>query len=343
MTTVSIVLRTHDRPILLARALCGILGQTREDWRLILVNAGAPDPVEALAETYATAFGDRLTLLHAPDASPDRAAALGLARAGAADWVALHDDDDAWHPDFLRAGLAGAAAEHVAVACHGWRVEERMEADGVVEESREPGFSAPYPLELARLLGGPGVPPICLLMRGAVLDRLHRAGAISGHDAAGLATALLLEGEIGVVPRRLAFTYHRGTRAGPYANRALLLDRQDEVAATLRRNRLLREAASGAAGPAGIVPALQAALAPSLQAVLDRLERNGGWGHGRHVDTQERLIRLEAAIATLLQRSERTLELLEAFAPMLHPLGRMWNALERPRRWLARFRRNNPR
>lgn len=338
MITVSIVLRTRDRPILLARALCGILGQTHEDWRLILVNAGAPGPVEALARTYATAFGDRLTLLPAPDAAPDRAAALGLAQAGAADWVALHDDDDAWHPDFLRAGLAGAAADHVAVACHGWRVEERMEADGVVEERREPGFSDPYPLELARLLGGPGVPPICLLMRGAVLDRLRRTGAIAGHDAAGLASALLLEGEIGVVPRRLAFTYRRITRAGPYANRSAGLDRRDGIAAILRRNRLLREAASGAAGPAGIVPALEAALAPSLQAVQDRLDRNGGWGHGRHADTQERLIRLEAAVAALLQRSDRTLDALTALEPVLRPLGRIWDALERPRHWLARLR-----
>ncbi len=338
MTTVSIVLRTHDRPILLARALCGILGQTHADWRLTLINAGAPGPVEALARTYATAFGDRLTLLPAPGADPDRAAALGLSEAASADWVALHDDDDAWHPDFLRSGLAGAAADHVAVACHGWRVEERMEADGVVEERREPGFSDAYPLELARLLGGPGVPPICLLMRGAVLDRLRQAGTIAGHDAAGLASALLFEGEIGVVPRRLAFTYHRTTRAGPYANRSAGLDRRDEIAVTLRRNRMLRAAATGPAGLAGIVPALEAALAPSLQAVLDRLDRNGGWGHGRHADTQERLIRLEAVIATLLQRSERTLDGISAFDRTLRPLARIWQALERPRRWLARLR-----
>ena len=338
MSTVSIVLRTRDRPILLARALCGILGQTHADWRLILVDAGAPGPVEALARTYATAFGDRLTLLPAPDADPDKAAALGLARAGAADWVALHDDDDAWHPDFLRAGLAGAAAEQVAVACHGWRVEERMEADGVVEERREPGFSDSYPLELARLLGGPGVPPICLLMRGPVLDRLRQAGTIAGHDAAGLASALLFAGEIGVVPHRLAFSYRRGTRAGPYANRSDGIERQDGIDAILRRNQLLRAATTGQAGLAGIVPALEAALAPSLQAVQDRLERNGGWGHGRHADTQERLIRLEAAIATLLHRSERTLDVLAAYRPMLRPLGRMWDTLERPRRWLARLR-----
>ncbi len=338
MSTVSIVLRTRDRPILLARALCGILGQAHEDWRLILVNAGAPGPVEALAETYVTAFGARLTLLHAPDADPDQAAALGLARAGAAEWVALHDDDDAWHPDFLRAGLAGAAADHVAVACHGWRVEERMEADGVIEERREPGFSDPYPLELARLLGGPGVPPICLLMRGPVLDRLGQAGAIAGYDGAGLATALLFAGEIGMVPRRLAFSYCRATRAGPYANRSARPERQDAIEATLRRNRLLREAASGRPGLAGIVPALEAALAPSLQAVLDRLERNGGWGHGRHADTQERLIRLEAAIATLLQRSEETLDGIAAIERMLRPLARIWQALEPPRRWLARLR-----
>ena len=326
--TVAIVLRTCDRPILLARALCGILGQTHEDWRLLLVNAGDPGPVEVLAETYATAFGDRLTLLHEAAPDPEQAAALGLAHphARAADYVALHDDDDAWHPQFLREGLGflGAEAGYVAVACHGWLVEERMTDGGVVEEARQPGFSEPHPLELARMLGGAGVPTICLLVRRAALDRLR--------DAADLGLALLSEGEVGVIPRRLAFTYRRGVRAGPYANRSARVERAAEIADILRRNRMLR-----AAGIAGVVPALGVTLAPALQAVNDRLDRNGGWGHGRHADTQERLIRLEAAIATLQQRSERALGLLAALELLLRPLGRIWAALERPRRWLGRL------
>ena len=311
--TVAIVLRTRDRPILLARALCGILEQRWPHWHVVLVNGGDPEPVRALAETYATAFGDRLTVLQAdPGSGPNGATALGLAHPACrgADWVALHDDDDAWHPEFLRAALrlGDDGAGWAAVACHGWRVEERMEAAGVVEVARQPGFSDPNPLDLAAVVRSDPVPAICLLMRRDALDRMPTP------DGADLATALLLEGEIGVVPRRLAFSYRRRDAAGPYANRSGQAE-ADAVAAVLRRNRLLRAAPPGGAG---LLPALAVALAPALGTVNDRLDRNGGWGHGRHADTQERLIRLEAAIAAL----ERT----------LRPFNRLWSMLARLKR-----------
>ncbi len=341
--SVAIVLRTCDRPILLARALCGILGQTHPHWRLVLVNAGAPEAVEALAATYATAFGDRLTLLHAAGTGADAAARLGLSQPACrpADWVALHDDDDAWHPDFLRTGLGllrSAPADWAAVACHGWLVEERIANGGAVEESRQPGFSEPHPLELARRGAGGRVPTICLLMRRIALDRLRDQDPDDGYDAAGLAGRLLLEGEIGVIPRRLAFTYRRGVRAGPYANRSLREPGQAGIEDALRRNRMLRAAARALPGAAGLGAAVEVALAPALQGLADRLDRNGGWGHGRHADTQERLIRLEAAIAALEHRSERMLAALRTLERMLRPLDRIWTALERPRRWLAHTR-----
>lgn len=327
--TVAIVLRTRDRPVLLARALASILAQTHQDWHLVLVNDGAPAPVDALASTYATAFGDRLSLLHAArPLGPDQAAELGIAHDATrlAGFVALHDDDDAWHPDFLRASLAFLGdGDDVAVASQGWLVEERMEEGGVVEERRREDFSKPHPLDLADLLADGQVPLICLLLRRTVLDRMRAAADRPLEYGAGFATALLLEGEVGVIPRRLGFSYRRDTRTGAYANRS---EPDDAAERTRHRNRLLR--ALVAADPAllGLGPAIAAALAPEFAAIRERIDRNGGWGHGRHGDLQSRLIRIETAVEALQQSA----------GTILRPMQRAWHALGPPRRLLARLR-----
>lgn len=344
---VAIVLRTRDRPVLLARALAGILAQTHADWHLVLVNdGGGHEPVAALAASYDTAFGDRLTLLHvAEPRGPDGAAALGLEQPAVreAGFVALHDDDDAWQPDYLQAGLAMLAGRdggaYVGVASHGWQIDERMEEGGVVEQARRPGFAGTHPLELAGLLRGDDVPLICLLMRRPVLDRIGEAADAAGRSpayGAGLATALLLEGDVAVLPRRLAFSYSRMERTGSYANLSLRPDHQASIRGTVERNAMLRRLAASDAALPGLVPALAEALSADFDTVLQRVDRNGGWGHGRHVDLQSRLVRIEAVLETLRRRSRpfgRSSELMRGLA------RHGWHALGPPRRVLARLRR----
>ena len=38
--SVDVIMRTKDRPLLLARAIRSVASQTRDDWRLIIVNDG---------------------------------------------------------------------------------------------------------------------------------------------------------------------------------------------------------------------------------------------------------------------------------------------------------------
>lgn len=355
----AIVLRTRDRPVLLARALGSILAQAHDDWQLVLVNdGGARAPVDALAATYASAFGTRLTLLHAePATGPDGAVAraLDLPVVRDAAFVALHDDDDAWHPDFLRDGLAVLTGPggngFVGVACHEWQVEERLEDGGIVEERRQAGFSAPHPVELARTFDGAPMPLICLLFRRAALDRMRDAAAGAGlrYGGAGFDTALLLTGEVAVIPRRLGFSYRRSLRAGPYANASGAAD----VVAERVRHRNDRLRALVAADPAlpGLVPALTAALAPDIEAIMARFDRNGGWGHGRHAELQARLIRIEATLDAMRPQTgtqetgTHETGTRKAGTPAPAPRGiarqavrRGWHRLGRPRRWLARLR-----
>ena len=136
--SVGVVIRTRDRPLFLRRALESVAAQTHQDWRIVLVNDGgnaariealidalsagnAPSGgPQALGPGAATAPGpgkgtgtrltapfprERVTLLHLTPAQ-GRSAAFnrGLERLDT-DFVACLDDDDSWHPDFMRALL----------------------------------------------------------------------------------------------------------------------------------------------------------------------------------------------------------------------------------------------
>ena len=337
--TVAIVLRTHDRPILLARAIAGILAQTHRDWQLTIVNSGEPAPVDALVAVYRVALADRLVVRHA-DAAPALADLLPGAAlpagAGHARYWALHDDDDAWHPDFLRLAVAYLESppgrSDVAVAAHGWQVTERIDEGGIVEESRQHGFSSAHPVALSGLLTGAALPSICLLAR---TDALAAVAAAPDIDFARLVIGLALAGEIGVIPRRLAFQYRRSSRVGPYANRSALADGA-AVPEVVQANRSLRELASREPALLGLLPATAALLAVETRQVTAMLDRNAGWGHGRHADLQERLIRIEAVLESLLPSEDGSNAAGSAAAARV--LAGVRRVSLPPRRLLARLR-----
>ena len=330
---VAIVLRTHDRPILLARALASILAQTHADWHLTLVNTGDPAPVEALVAVYQVAFGSRLQVRHQAH-SPHLAELLSVAaEPSTPGYWALHDDDDAWHPDFLRLTLAflehPQGRSHVAVATHCWEVTERIEEGGIVEEGRQGGFSAPHPVALSALLTGTTLPSICLLARAEAVAASSVAPAPVA-QIARLMIGLALAGEIGVIPRRLAFAYRRSSRVGPYANRSPPQSKdQPPFLDVAEANQRLRELAASVPALLGLLPATASLLAVETERVTAMLDRNAGWGHGRHADLQDRLIRIEAALDSLSRpRSVTASKVLDEVRRASLP----------PRRLLARLR-----
>mgnify|MGYP001763085457 CR=1 FL=1 len=61
--SVAILMRTRDRPVLLARAFASVLSQRCDDWHLFVVNDGGdPAPVDALAARHETGFLGRITV-----------------------------------------------------------------------------------------------------------------------------------------------------------------------------------------------------------------------------------------------------------------------------------------
>ena len=91
--TVSIVLPTYNRRVLLAEAVASIVAQTFQDWELIVADDGSTD---GTAE-FVRALGDKrirlLALAHSGSPAAPRAAALRAARGR---WVSFLDSDDLW-------------------------------------------------------------------------------------------------------------------------------------------------------------------------------------------------------------------------------------------------------
>lgn len=129
---ISVVVRTKDRPHLLAEALASLARGTYRRVEVVVVNDGGAPP--AVPEDYPF----EIKLINLPDNLGRAAAANAGVEAAAAEWIAFLDDDDLAEPEHLAtlAGLSGAAGAKIvytdaAVGIYaldssaGWREADR--------------------------------------------------------------------------------------------------------------------------------------------------------------------------------------------------------------------------
>nr|WP_254208653.1 glycosyltransferase [Burkholderia multivorans] len=225
-THVSIVMRTKDRPVLLARAIASVLSQEHQDWHLYIVNDGGDKKcVDDLVEMHATAFNGRVTVTHHDYSHGMEAASNAGVAKSTGDFLAIHDDDDAWHPYFLRDTVGYLTdpknAHYAAVISHCVIVYEKIDDDGegTQELERVRGHLSPAYVDYASMLDGNLFPPISLLIRRCVADRIGGFNAnlpVLGDWDYNL--RILREGDIGVVPKELSYYYHRRGSKDGYGN-----------------------------------------------------------------------------------------------------------------------------
>jgi len=119
MVRVAVITRTKDRPLLLDRAILSIHNQTYKDFVHVIINdAGDPVSVDALVEKYQDLIGDRVKIIHNKESHGMEAASNKAIKSVETEFIAIHDDDDTWHPEFLErtvAHLAMTKAEGVVV------------------------------------------------------------------------------------------------------------------------------------------------------------------------------------------------------------------------------------
>ena len=140
--TVAILVRTKDRPRFLSRALENIAQQTFTDYTVCVINDGGDEQathavIEASPLGSNAQDSSRVQLLTTAGGNMEAASNAGLA-ATTSEYVAIHDDDDLWAPEFLERTVA-ALEESGALMCTTRVVEryERENADGEFEVYEE--------------------------------------------------------------------------------------------------------------------------------------------------------------------------------------------------------------
>jgi len=173
MQQVSIVMRTYERPILLARALASVQNQTFTDWNLVVVNNGGNravvDAVVDVARS-STPTGN-ISVLHLEDRfGMEEASNRGLA-ATESEFFAIHDDDDSWDAEFLEVAVGGLRANisAAAVVTGVTRIHETYKNGKVWPVKSEEFYLTQERLTYDGMIGNNTFPPIAAVFRRRLL------------------------------------------------------------------------------------------------------------------------------------------------------------------------------
>ena len=286
---VSILLRTRDRPLFLARALDDLAAQTWGDWRAIVVNDGGdPRLVDAAVACRAGALAGRVTILHHAHAK-GRGAALNAAfEASTGPFFVVHDDDDTWHPSFLSdtvAFLSDTSHGHFAgVATNCALIRERVENGAILELERTPWPLFESGVDLANMLIGNRIPQHSLLLRREIAIQ---AGPYDPDlpvlEDWEFYLRILMYADIGTIQATRAFYHVRPEISGDASDNTVVAGADRHRArAVLLQNRAIRLALRENPAAMGI-----------LQPLLQRLDVQGQLLTEIRRDVDRRLARLE--------------------------------------------------
>ena len=151
---VSIVMPCFNGERFLAEAIESVLGQTFQDFELIVVDDGSTDGSSAILEHYCDRFGDRyrdrVRLIRQTNRGVSSARNAGVAAAGG-DFLAFLDADDYWDPRFLETMVQGLADPGTAIAYCGWQVVGAVQGKPFVPPDYETGGKMHHLLRFASL------------------------------------------------------------------------------------------------------------------------------------------------------------------------------------------------
>jgi glycosyltransferase involved in cell wall biosynthesis len=241
-------MRTRDRALLLDRALRSVGAQSFGDWRLVVVNDGGDAAVvDAVVARHTTALAGRVHVRHHPASLGMEAAHNAGINATRSEFIAIHDDDDRWHPDFL-ARTVGFLDDHrhlpglEGVATRIVRISERIDGDRVTELGREWFNQWLSRATLAEFCGSNPLLPIGVLYRRRVLDAI----GLFRTDLTVLSDwefylRLLRRFDLHVIQDGLAFYHVRPDASGADANSVRLRLDELRLHESRLRNQLLRE------------------------------------------------------------------------------------------------------
>ncbi|WP_245861142.1 glycosyltransferase family 2 protein [Microbacterium aurantiacum] len=184
---VGIVVRTKDRPTLLARALDDIVGQSFSAWHVVIVNDGGDsDALVALVDSLDEQVRAKVSVID-HDVSLGRSAAANAGVSSlSTEYVVLHDDDDLWDADFLALSVEwlDRTPADIGVVSRTDIVYERFDGERFVETDREPFWAKMKQISYADLLQVNRFVPIAYVYRRVVHDEvgLYRVDIHAAED-----------------------------------------------------------------------------------------------------------------------------------------------------------------
>jgi glycosyltransferase involved in cell wall biosynthesis len=260
MPATAIITRTKDRGALLQRALRSVESQTLRDFSWVLVNdCGNRGPVDEVA-AQAKRDGLEVHVIHRSESQGMEAAANNGIRESNSKYVVIHDDDDTWDPEFLAVmtGFLEDNLHYVGAVCHTTKVEERIDGERIKTLRKKPMNADLEQVHITELFYRNLFPPISLVYRREVLDKIgyyDESLPVLGDWDFNL--RLIMEGDIAVIPRPLAFYHTRpAAKSGAAANSIHGNPDLHKQYEAVIRNRFIRNAAKSGALSPGLLMAI---------------------------------------------------------------------------------------
>ena len=168
----------HNTGALIADAIRSVMGQTCQDFELIVVDDGSTDDTAARVRAF---DGDpRIRLIQQPNRGPSAARNAGIARAHG-EYVAMLDSDDIWLPQYLELMAAALDSDPAAGLAYtdAWVLDERtrrIRRTTMMHYQRPPAHPPADPQRFLRLLLDRNFVYTSVTVRRSVL------GAVGGFD-----------------------------------------------------------------------------------------------------------------------------------------------------------------
>jgi glycosyltransferase involved in cell wall biosynthesis len=243
--SVAVIMRTRDRPVLLSRAIASVCAQTFADWHLVLLNDGG-DATSAgdVLRAHDAKLAGRVTVI-SNNQPRGRSAALNQGiKASSSTYIAIHDDDDTWHPEFLARTTAHLdATADAAVAARTEIVYERIDGAEVTELQRQVFCPDVHAFTLSDLLLHNRTVPISVLYRRAVHAEIgwYREDLPFVEDWDLWLRLTLAEQSLGFIDGdALAFWHQRPEAGGALANSMIASNAEHRRLDQLLRDEALR-------------------------------------------------------------------------------------------------------
>lgn len=221
--SVAILMRTKNRPILLARAIESVIQQKYSNWHLYLVNDGGELAiVDNLIKLNQADLKNRLTVINnSVSLGREKSFNCGFHLA-TEEFLVIHDDDDSWHPNFLHETVIYLQnnKDAVAVVTKCIIINEEIIDNTTVKQLNIHDWSNwQDQLDITNLIQGNSIPSISLLIRTKIAKFIgefnENLSILSNWD---YYLRLARIGEIKTLNKKLAYEHHRPNINNIYGN-----------------------------------------------------------------------------------------------------------------------------